>query len=499
MDPVLKRVDSELVLRAAAAFRHLPGVHSVGIGGREREQHPTGETVLKVFVSQKLARQALRPEQRVPTHFEGVPTDVVEAPSPKNAAVEPGAPLGGPYREDKGRYRPLRGGVQLSGEHCYGQGTLGFLVRVDEPSPMRVCALTTHHALFSSAQAETPDLRVGQPTGDDSSTKCCRGIFGRYIKGYRDATMDAALVRVEAKTEYYAEIEGIGVIDGDDVVTLAQASTLTFRVRKRGRTSGLTGGTIQSVGTTHVSGSPQNYMVIKPNAVNGGGNATFADYGDSGAAIVNDDNRIVGMLFGLGSATAGQPQAGWGFAWSIADIKTRFAADGFDLIIEADTVPEHKKVVEVRPDDLQSLELEHRATGESARLASKVEQDLASSELGRLLTALWMRHSHDLNRMVNHNRRVAVGWQRTGGSALFQCAVRMANEPAWTVPEQIAGRPSDECLQDVLDLFATHGGPELRDDLSACRARLPQVAGRSYGQLIAGLHAGAGEDASWRS
>src|SRR5262249_8481971 len=103
--------DVALVRRACAAFRHLPEVHSVGIGGRTRGGKPTGERVLVVYVTTKRPREELAPDALVPAEFEGVPTDVFQAPGPHLAAAVPGAQLGGPYSQDSGRYRPLRGGV----------------------------------------------------------------------------------------------------------------------------------------------------------------------------------------------------------------------------------------------------------------------------------------------------------------------------------------------------------------------------------------------------
>src|SRR5437588_7474487 len=88
---------TDLVRRAVAAFRGLPGVHTVGIGGRERAGRPTGELVLKVFVSAKRSSSQLSAREIVPATFDGVPTDVVEAPAPKPAAASGGAKLGGPY------------------------------------------------------------------------------------------------------------------------------------------------------------------------------------------------------------------------------------------------------------------------------------------------------------------------------------------------------------------------------------------------------------------
>jgi hypothetical protein len=474
----------DLVQRAVEAFRNLPRVHSVGIGGRERGGQPTGELVLKVFVSAKFPPEKLSAKEMIPSEFGGLSVDVVEAPEPKLATAAPGATLGGTYNSDSSRLRPLRGGTQLAAESGCRVGTLGFICRIDEPPPNRIVAVTAHHALFTSVNAEDSAMRVGQPTGQDSVTNCCKGIFGAFLKGYRDATMDAAIIKLDAKQEYYPQIEDVGALAGDHQISAAEAATLTYAVRKRGRTTRLTGGTIQAIGAVSVSGTPSNYMVIKPNPASSG-TATFADYGDSGAAIVNDSNEVVGMLFGMASLTTGQPQTGWGFAWAFQDMVTRFDADGIELIVENSATLNDKRTVLVRPGDPVEGPVAH--TGEPARIGQQIEGDLASSEIGRLLTTLWMRHSTELNQLVNSNRRVATRWHRIGGPALLQSALRSAYSAEAPVPLMINERSADDCVRDVLDLFEKYGSYSLRHDIRAHRSLLPPVAGRSYSEILAAL------------
>ena len=466
-----------LAQRAMAAFRSLPNVHAVGIGGRERAGKPTGEIVLKVLVDKKT--DELDPSERVPATFEGVPTDVVEAPRPRLALPPvPGATLGGPYTKDEGRYRPLRGGIQVMGSQFSGAGTLGIICRVDEAAPRRIVALTCHHVLFSSASTEVAELTVGQPTPDDSVTKCCRGIFGTFLKGYRDSTMDAAAVRFELGTEYYAQQEDIGVVTGDHAITTAEAATLTYNVRKRGRTTRLTGGMVQALHLTDTSGDT-GFMGIRGNPPTGSGTGTFADHGDSGSGVLNDAGEVVALLYAAG-LTPGAADAGWGYAWPFEDVKARFAADGLDLIVEVSAAPDTKVVTQVGA-------AAPLVEGEAPAVARKVKRNLSDSGIGRALTTFWMRHSVELNRLVNKNRRVMTRWHRTGGPALFQVGVRSVYDPQRPLPSDIAGRSTDECLNAVLDLFDQYGSASLRDDIRAYRGLLPAVGGRSYAELLAAL------------
>jgi hypothetical protein len=319
-------------------------------------------------------------------------------------------------------------------------------------------------------------------------TKCCRGIFGKYLMGFRDATMDAAVIRLEAKSEYYLQIEDIGATNGDHQVTTAEAATGTYEVRKRGRTTRVTGGKVHSVHASHTSGSPSNYMVIIPNP-SAAGTATFADWGDSGAAVVNEANEVVGLLFGTAAPVEpgaparppGDPQTGWGYAWGIAELIARFEANGLSLLVPVGTLNE-KRIVEVRPDDdLSALAPVHV---EGARIAREIELDLATSELGRSLVGLWLQHSAELNQLVNGNRKIAARWYRLGGPVLLQTALRAAYDREVRVPETIEGRSADACLRDILDLFDRNGSPALRTDIRAYRELLPPVAGRSYSEIL---------------
>ena len=62
----------------------LPNVISLGVGPKIREGQPTGETAIKVFVSKKLDPSELGEQDCVPSHLDGVPTDVeVLGPSKK--------------------------------------------------------------------------------------------------------------------------------------------------------------------------------------------------------------------------------------------------------------------------------------------------------------------------------------------------------------------------------------------------------------------------------
>ncbi len=62
-----------------AQLMDLPGVVGVAIGERViRGERQAGEPAIKVFVRQKRLEADLAPQERVPRHLEGYPTDVEE-------------------------------------------------------------------------------------------------------------------------------------------------------------------------------------------------------------------------------------------------------------------------------------------------------------------------------------------------------------------------------------------------------------------------------------
>ena len=109
--------DEELVAikeRAVEQLFRLPGVTAVGIGGRVRDGRPTGETVLKVFVSRKKTLTDLEPGAVVPAEFEGVPTDVdVLGDLEPDADPPPGRVEPPVEMLDDTRQRALIGGCQM--------------------------------------------------------------------------------------------------------------------------------------------------------------------------------------------------------------------------------------------------------------------------------------------------------------------------------------------------------------------------------------------------
>jgi hypothetical protein len=103
------------------------------------------------------------------------------------------------------------------------------------------------------------------------------------------------------------EIVDIGCVTG-----IANAA-LDMAVRKRGRTTKLTYGTVEGISLTITldygdgigNVTLTNQITINADTTR---NPLFSDHGDSGSVIVNDSGQVVGLLFVGASTTTVQ---GW--------------------------------------------------------------------------------------------------------------------------------------------------------------------------------------------
>jgi len=499
--------------RAAALFLTIPGVTGVGLGGRERDGRPTGEIVLKAFVARKLSAAELGPAELLPAQFEGVGVDVVELPEPTlegGPVVEVGSPAlpGSPGTSagdlDDTEYRPLKGGARVQvGLGGAGFGTLGCLM-TDPADPAKVYALTNFHVVKPKAGPApvAGTTRLGQPDNQDGPTKCCSHIIGTFAGGSADTIEDAAVIRLDGGLTWLAEVNELGVVTGTHTLTLAEVSPLTYQVRKRGARTGLTGGIVESINTTiKVDGITRtNVTVVKPNpnpGVKAGGKLFFSDAGDSGSAILNTSNEVVALHF-AGSQVGILHK---GLELPIADILAQLhAVTNLTLAVATATDKGQVKVVpgappvappvapRARPVPGPALALTAAAEAASPVMA-RVGTDLTASAAGLSLRALWLDHHAELLDLINTRRRVTLAWHRGGGPALLQSFLRMAADPARTMPATIAGEAPMERIARIHAVLRANASPGLRLALDRALAGLPDPATRTYDQFLAELAA----------
>jgi hypothetical protein len=301
--------------RAETDLLALPGVTGVDIGYKEVGGEPTDRLAIRVLVTEKKPRGKVPAKQRVPEEIDGHPTDVIERRFELHqlGASVPVESLATPV--DSSAYDPLRGGISIGPcreiNGFVHAGTLGAIVADNVSNEFLV--LSSFHVLCVD-DGSNPGDPMAQPARMDGAT-CPGDAIGTLRRHALTATVDAAVADTLANgatTRSVApEVVEIGALTGVNTATLGQA------VRKRGRTTRLTFGTVDSVALTltldYGDGIGRrtltNQIGVKPD----GRNPAFTAKGDTGSVVVNDARQVVGLL------VAGD-DAGYGVANPIADV-----------------------------------------------------------------------------------------------------------------------------------------------------------------------------------
>jgi hypothetical protein len=82
---------------------------------------------------------------------------------------------------------------------------------------------------------------------------------------------------------------------------------------------------------------------------------------------------------------------------------------------------------------------------------------------------------------------VAVGWHRSGASAVYQVLLRGLGTGNLRIPATVNGQPLNTCLDTVYAALRMPASEGLRAALDRLRQTLPDLAGRTYPQILADL------------
>lgn len=261
-----------------------------GISEKTTQGSLTGETCIRVYVSQKVNLGAIQ-SGAVPKEINGVPTDVVECGPISFSAIN-----GGFFT------RPIPSGVGVAPEGSNMVGTLGARCVADN----KWCILSNNHVFALNNQMPLGTMIVQPVFGSHPSYSIGRLLKFVPLSETTANTVDAAI----------AHTDPAYVSSSHRSFTVTDQPTAAFggqSVRKDGY---MTGGTSGRVVTLNVSIPVQThtgkvYNFTNQIEINGNG-GLFSTGGDSGSLIVEDGTfRPVALLF------AGDDQTGRTFATPI--------------------------------------------------------------------------------------------------------------------------------------------------------------------------------------
>jgi len=281
----------EKLQKLRAAYSGISNLVRIGYGLKEVAGRSTKIYAFRFYVSEKKSLTQLAKKNRIPAFIDGIPTDVIKIGDIQKLTSVSSAP---PVNQNSYRKTGMRGGACIRNEHFEnnhpsGFGTLGVLARRESDDQL-VGITCSHVANNASDTPQTVDTKVGQPKYWTSCCCCPRGEIGLIKAATLNNDLDCALVEIdedieEKVVEHTSEnkIEGFPA----DIVGAALPAPDQI-VKKYGQATGLTTGKIIDPAFGN------NQMLIELQG--GAAGAAFANHGDSGAAIVNDDNQVIGLL-----------------------------------------------------------------------------------------------------------------------------------------------------------------------------------------------------------
>jgi hypothetical protein len=346
------------------------GVTAVDVGYKYVGGVRTDEIAIRVMVAKKSSKVSAK--DKVPDTIDGVKTDVIERTyflhaEPGNRKKLTDITL----QADPGSYNPVKGGIGIGpcrsvGGYVY-VGTLGAIVKDNaNGNPL---LLSNFHVMCIDSGWHAGDT-MAQPGLVDGGT-CPANVVGSLQRAALTNLVDCAVSSLSGRG-YSCEIVDIGRVAGTATATLGEA------VRKRGRTTGLTYGFVESVSLSvnidYGDGigvkTLTNQIGIRPDTAH---NAAFGDHGDSGSAVVDGGVNVVGLHF-AGSSD------GHGIANMIANVLSALNVSICVTPVKApikeikDGHKEFKEKVEVKDHKVEKLEHKEIKTEKIETKEHKVEK-----------------------------------------------------------------------------------------------------------------------------
>lgn len=294
----------------------LPGfdvVTGIDIGFADEESRDPDNLAVRIFVSDS---SAVPQELSDAIAFAGAPISIIQR------TFEPGGGV------DSSMHRPVVGGVSVGAARFVASGdfplgTLGAVGRTTTTDPSMVIGLSNHHVLahdqnraFGDEIIQPEPTPFGRLPNDSIGTLLSWEFPEIVYSGVADAAICSVNVPVQG------EIAELGAVGGTGTPSIGMLVT------KRGRTTGVTNGIVTTDDSDALLGTYYlNYPHLPPvnNPVNGlptirrqftgqvqvmidfPQSIVWSDNGDSGSVVLDTNNNIVGLHFGHGFASAGEP------------------------------------------------------------------------------------------------------------------------------------------------------------------------------------------------
>jgi len=288
-------------------------IHAIGIG-----KLAGGEHCIQIFINDSDDEMFADAPGRIPNRYKNIPLVLVEMPpavflSAENHFAHFSAEE---YRKVIREHQEvIMGGISGANTNLDGNcGTIGYFVRKKTFLPRKtdVCLLSNSHVFvdLQKAAVDEHDLIMQPSPGEAASSRAIGELVDfavlKFDNDGADANyVDAAVAKLWKQQAYQPLIPMIGAVKGfvnKDDVEVGES------VRKFGRTTGFTSGSVFSVhldiriryDRTGQEAFFKDQFLIKPDEKQ---SAKFVDRGDSGSLVVDSAGYAAGLIFSGASGT----------------------------------------------------------------------------------------------------------------------------------------------------------------------------------------------------
>lgn len=499
--------------KARTQLMQIPGVIGVGVGLKEKDGKVTEDISLQVYVQQKKSESSLPADQIIPKEIEGIPTDVLLVGETTSSGCN-----------NQTRYSSVRGGIQITNNKPQAAdptkidvGTLGCVGTLNNSTERdKYVLLSNNHVIYANGAAEN-DL-IYQPNRNVNTA--FEGAIGKIMDlhfeqdvTYPDGGPNSYFIdcaRAKILTDFSSCCcncnKGVGFdneiteLNVNAVNTISNhrdvISDLTIigqQVFKVGRTTGRTVGKVTSISGPHTHNGNAINNIIKiqfdtsVTATNCEGQARFSNKGDSGSAIIDGQNRIIGLLFGDNTNVPGLPEADYyTVACHIMPVLTKLAISINYTATpsggsggtggssgSADSSAVSKEAFASTFTTETDTALPAFATLETLH---DLEQKLMSAPKTKAIYTAIQEHRREVVHLVNHNRAVMTTWHRFQGPGYLTSFLNNAKDDSLTIPEKIKDISLQTLLIKMADVLKENGSKPLREAIEKYAIDIISVA-----------------------
>jgi Trypsin-like peptidase domain len=379
--------------------------------------------------------------------------------------------------QDEKKYPSLRGGICITNAYKDGMlpspGTLGCLAYYTNPDnpddPDNGWVMLTNEHVINNGDLD-PHAKVGQP----SYQKCCcaeMNVVGKMI--LYDKALDCAIASIaegviwKNTIEGYPEgIKGSAALKGGSPIFAVAVGDI---VTKRGKRTLLTTGTV-----VELDPSDSTFRVQSNNEY------SFIEHGDSGSAVLNANNEVVGLVYGsVGAGTYTEDPYGdpiedlTGEAWCVA-IQPVLAAMHIEI--------RASEAEDLRSDDAdgdradrarsQRMRKRNLAANKAAKVGAEIGFEFGNRGVWTQFKPLWEENGEEILHLINHHRAVKVGWQRNKGPAFVALLLAQNRNPEKHIPEAVEGVHRETMILQMAALLQAHGSKKMGEAIAANTGKL---------------------------